>query len=143
MSLLAPVRPTSGAPRTETPAPLVYVAGHGHRIELRLAAVLEEIGLRTHVAKADSPFGLDDAAERALGEATAVLCHVVSGSDLPVEVALAAVRGIPVVAVLPEGAEPDGLAAEVLESADAHQVRYSGGEPRRLLHGALATLSSF
>jgi hypothetical protein len=140
MTVSAPRRPAPVAAPVAAPGPLVYVAGHGHRIELRLAAVLEEMGLRTHVSTADSPFALDDDAERALGEASAVLCHVVSGCDLPVEIALAAVRGIPVIAVLPEGAEPDGLAAEVLESADAQRVRYSGVEPQHLLRGALAGL---
>ena len=140
MTVSAPRRPAPFAATTAAPGPLVYVAGHGHRIEQRLAAVLQEMGLRTHVATADSPFALDDDAERALGEASTVLCHVVSGSDLPVEIALAAVRGIPVIAVLPEGAEPDGLAAEVLESAGARCVRYAGVEPQHLLRGALAGL---
>ena len=140
MSLLTPPLHVSPPPLPpgDDPAPLVYVAGHGHRIELRLAAVIEEFGLRTHVGAAGSPLALDAAATEALDEAAVLLCHVVRPSELPVEVALAAVRGLPVVAIVPHGVALDGLAGEVLAEAGARIVRYAGSEPHRLLHGGLA-----
>ncbi|MCK2124924.1 hypothetical protein, partial [Pseudomonas sp. PNPG3] len=70
------------------------------RKDARLAAVLSEFGYTTYVAAHDDEdVWLDDAARL-------VVCDVVCpADDLPVEVALAATRGVKVVVLAPAGVE--------------------------------------
>jgi hypothetical protein len=62
-------------------------------------------------------------------------------SEIPVEVSAAAARGVPVVALVPEGAAIDGHAAELLEEC-ALVIRGRGyGEYESKLPGLMAGLS--
>jgi len=99
------------------------------RKDARLAAVLAEFGHRTYVtAPEDDDVWLDD-------DTALVVCDLVCPSaDLPVQVALAATRGIPVLVLAPRGVRIDGLAGEMLALCDAEIVRYEGVEPHRALH---------
>ena len=67
-----------------------------------------------------------------------VVCDLVSPSDdLPVEVAIAATRGVEVMVLAPEGVEIDGMAADMLGLCDVTVIRYDGVEPHRALHARL------
>src|SRR5689334_3026987 len=79
----------------------------------RLAAVLSEFGYSTYVSTGgDEEVWLDE-------ETTLVVCDVVRpDEDLPVEVALAAMRGVEVIVLAPEGVVIAGMAAELLRSCD-------------------------
>ena len=57
--------------------------------------------------------------------------------DLPVEVALAATRGVAVVVLAPLGVVLDGMAGELIAQCDATVIRYDGVEPHRALHARL------
>lgn len=144
MSSLAtsPPRPPAHAERPDG-RPLAWIASVGggagrRRKDDRLAAVLEEFGYRTYVAD-----GADDPLADGLGDAGLVVCDVVRPDvDLPVELTLAGMRGIPVVVLMPAGVEADGLAAGVLSDAGATVVRYFRVEPHRALHERLVAASS-
>jgi hypothetical protein len=118
-------------------APLACVAASRGGIsrarkDARLAAVLSEFGYRTYVAPSgDDDVWLDD-------EAKLVVCDVVCpADDLPVEVALAATRGVEVVVLAPVGVVLDGMAGELLGLCNATVIRYDGVEPHRALHARL------
>lgn len=123
--------------------PLAWIASVGggatrRRKDDRLAAVLEEFGYRTHVAD-----GAEDPLADGLGDAGLVVCDVVRPDvDLPVELTLAGMRGIPVLVLLPEGVPVDGLAGAVLADARATVVRYFRVEPHRALHERLVASTS-
>jgi hypothetical protein len=116
--------------------PLVYVAApdrHGRR----LVEVLERAGLRAHLSTDHGPLTLDHASHDILDTARLVVCHLVAGDDLPVEAALAAVRDIPVLALVPEGVAIGGAAREVLRGAACAIVRYARTQPHEVLVDAL------
>ena len=101
------------------------------RKDTRLAAVLSEFGYRTCIVHGDDDLSLDDDAEL-------VVCDLVNpSSDLPVQVALAATRGIDVIVLAPEGVTIDGLAGELLARCRTTVLRYDGVEPHRVLHAEL------
>jgi hypothetical protein len=54
--------------------------------------------------------------------------------DVPVELAVAATRGLPVLALVPSAVPVDGLARELLAACRATVLRYSRVEPHRVLH---------
>jgi hypothetical protein len=124
----------------ERPSPLAYVAPArdmagrpvGRRAAEQLASVLAEFGMRTIVG--DGAPGLPMAGETRApieGAALMVVDVVRPTEDLPVEVAIAQMLDIPLIALVPEGVEIRGLAADLL--ADAVVVRYDGQPPRHVL----------
>jgi hypothetical protein len=131
---LAPIHAAADA------APLVYVAPRRSRLtdaarpdrhDRGLAAAAGALGLRVHVGRGDASFPVDAASERALADAHVVVCHVVGGLELPVEVAYAVVRGLRVVAFAPAGVPLAPHVADLL--AGCTLVRYDGTAPDRLL----------
>jgi len=125
-------------------SPLAYVASHGggttrRRRDMRIAAVLAEFGYRTHVALDDPVVGIGaDMLER-VSEASLVVCDVVRPDrDVPVEVAIAATRGVAVLALVPAEALLDGCAGQLLLECGATIVRYDRAEPHQVLHARLA-----
>ena len=101
------------------------------RKDHRLAAVLAEFGYRTCVAHGDDALALDEDAEL-------VVCDLINPSaDLPVQVALAATRGLQVIVLAPEGVPIEGLAADLLGRCTTTVLRYDGVEPHRVLHARL------
>ena len=102
------------------------------RKDMRLAAVLSEFGYRTYVAApGDEDVSLAE-------EAELVVCDLVRpADDLPVEVALAATRGVEVVVLAPAAVAIDGMAADLLGLCDVTVIRYDGVEPHRALHARL------
>jgi hypothetical protein len=101
------------------------------RKDARLAAVLAEFGYRTSLMHGEDDLSLD-------ADTELVVCDLVNPrADLPVQVALAATRGLPVIALVPAGVPLDGLAADLLNSSGATVLRYDGVEPHRVLHQRL------
>jgi hypothetical protein len=94
--------------------------------------VLSEFGYRTCTVHGDEEPWLDD-------DAALVVCDLVNPRvDLPVQVALAATRGIDVIVLAPEGVAIDGLAADLLARCrSATVLRYDGVEPHRVLHARM------
>ena len=118
-------------------SPLAYVASHGggntrRRRDWRIAAVLGEFGYRAHVGGADAALGPDMLAE--VSEAALVVCDLVRPDrDVPVEVAIAATRGVPVLALVPADAPLDGCTAQLLDECGATILRYDRVEPHQAL----------
>jgi hypothetical protein len=101
------------------------------RKDSRLAAVLAEFGYRTCVVNGDDELTLDE-------EAELVVCDLVNpAADLPVQVALAATRGLEVIVLAPSGVPIEGLAADLLSRCTTTVLRYDGVEPHRVLHARL------
>ena len=101
------------------------------RKDSRLAAVLSEFGYRTCLAHGDDELWLDP-------EAELVVCDLVNPqADLPVQVALAATRGLQVIVLAPDGVVIDGLAADLLARCSTTVLRYDGVEPHRVLHARM------
>ena len=125
-------------------APLAYVASLGEgstrrRRDARLAAVLSEFGFRTLVSEPGEELGLHPDRLAGVAGASVVVCDLVRPDrDIPVEVAVAATRGVPVVALVPHGVPVVGSAAAVLADADATILRYDRAEPHHILHARLA-----
>lgn len=117
-----------------------YVASNGgsptrRRRDGRIAAVLGEFGFTTCV----SPDG-DERFGRVV-DADVVVCDLVRPDrDIPVEVAVAATRGIRVLALVPADAPLEGCAAELLEDCRATVIRYAGVEPHQALDARLGQL---
>lgn len=130
-----------------TSTPLAYVAslGEGHtrrRRDARLAAVLSEFGYRAVVAAPGEEVGIHPDRIDGVTDASVVVCDLVRPEhDIPVEVAIAATRGVPVLALVPEGVPVVGAAAAVLEDAGATILRYDRAEPHHILHARLAELA--
>lgn len=124
--------------------PLAYVASHGgsatrRRRDMRIAAVLAEFGYRTHVAADGSAPGLGPEMLAQVSAASVVVCDLVCPDrDVPVEVAIAATRGVDVLALVPAAAELEGCAAQLLLECGATIVRYDRAEPHQVLHARLA-----
>ncbi len=138
---LAPIHAAAG------PAPLAYVAPRRSRLtdaarpdrhDRGLAAAAEALGLRVHVGRGSASDPVDAASERALADAHVVVCHVVAGHEVPVEVAYAVVRGVRVVAFAPAGVPLAPHVADLL--AGCTLVRYDGTAPHRLLDRGLLGL---
>jgi hypothetical protein len=131
------------APARDDHHPLACVASTGRgatrrRKDDRLAAVLSEFGWTAHVAADDEQTVLGEERLAALAEADLVVCDLVRpGRDVPVELAVAATRGVAVLALVPEGVPLDGLARELLDDCGATVVRYARVEPHRVLHAGL------
>lgn len=127
-------------------SPLAYVASHGggntrRRRDWRIAAVLGEFGYRAHVGGAEAGLGPDMLAQ--VSEAALVVCDLVRPDrDIPVEVAIAATRGVPVLALVPAAATLDGCAAELLEECGATIVRYDRAEPHQVLLARLGEVQA-
>ena len=125
-------------------APLAYVASLGEgstrrRRDARLAAVLAEFGYRAIVSEPGEEVGLHPDRIDGVTDASVVVCDLVRPErDIPVEVALAATRGVPVLALVPEGVPVIGAAAAVLNDAGATILRYDRAEPHQILHARLA-----
>jgi len=127
--------------------PLVYIAAavSPHRRPnapeaKRLEAIASEFGYRTHVSRGATalagPLHPDD--DGALHHAELVICEIPSAEwGLPVELALASVRGIPTVALVPAEEILSQASADVLEHAA--QLRYARGNAARALHAHLST----
>ena len=132
-----------GALSTTTTAPLACVASTGsgrgrRRKDDRLAAVLSEFGWSAHVAEADEHTALGEDRLAALAAADLLVCDLVRPDrDVPVELAVAATRGIQVLALVPAEARLDGLAQELLADCRATVLRYARVEPHRVLHAGL------
>jgi hypothetical protein len=126
--------------------PLAYVASLGEgatrrRRDARLAAVLAEFGYRTLVSEPGEELGIHPDRIGGVAGASVVVCDLVRPDrDIPVEVALAATRGVPVLALVPDGVPLLGAAAEVLTDAGATILRYDRAEPHQILHARLAEL---
>ena len=131
-------------PLPRTRQALAYVASHGHgatrrRRDARIAAVLAEFGFRTFVGPPAEELGIDPERLERIAEAQLVVCDVVRPDlDLPVEVALAATRGIPVLALVPAEAPIEGSAAQLLDECGATVLRYDRAEPHHVLYARLA-----
>jgi hypothetical protein len=127
-------------------APLAYVASLGEgatrrRRDARIAAVLAEFGYRTVVSAPGEEVGLHPDRLDGVAAASVVVCDLVRPErDIPVEVAIAATRGIPVIALVPSGVPVIGAAASVLADAAATILRYDRAEPHQVLHARLAEL---
>lgn len=126
-----------------THSPVAYVASLGEgstrrRRDARLAAVLSEFGYTAIVAAPGEELGLHPDRVDGVSSAAVVVCDLVRPDrDIPVEVALAATRGVPVVALVPEGVPLEGPAGLLLADCDATIVRYDRAEPHQVLHAAL------
>ena len=146
--LAAAVRRAASAAGDDDARPLACVASTGsgparHRKDARLAAVLSEFGWRTHVSAEGEQLNLGDRRLEALAGADLVVCDVVRPDrDLPVELAVAATRGVPVLALVPEGVVLDGMALELLRDCGASILRYARVEPHRVLHSRLVAESA-
>ncbi|HEX8084181.1 MAG TPA: hypothetical protein VF529_07810 [Solirubrobacteraceae bacterium] len=125
-------------------APLAYVASLGEgstrrRRDARLAAVLAEFGYRTVVSEPGEEVGIHPDRIEGVSSASVVVCDLVRPErDIPVEVALAATRGVPVIALVPAGVPLAGAAATVLADAGATVLRYDRAEPHHVLDAQLA-----
>jgi hypothetical protein len=98
------------------------------RKDARLAAVLAEFGYRAVVVNGEDEVWLPP-------DAALVVCDLVNPfADVPIEVALAATRGVPVVALVPEAVVIESFTAALLDDCRAHVLRYDGVEPHRVLH---------
>ena len=147
MAIASPARlplPPPAGPR----GPLAYVASHGdgstrRRRDARIAAVLAEFGYRTYVPPAGDELGIHADRLARVAEADLVVCDVVRPDrDVPVEVAIAATRRIPVVALVPADAPLDGCAAQLILDCGATIIRYARAEPHQVLHAQLADAAS-
>jgi len=125
-------------------SPLAYVASHGgggntrRRRDWRIAAVLGEFGYDAEVSCAEEPIGIGPELLVRVSEAALVVCDLVRPDrDVPVEVAIAATRGIPVIALVPAAAELEGFTAQLLEECGATILRYDRVEPHHALLAAL------
>ena len=127
-------------------SPLAYVASHGggnsrRRRDWRIAAVLGEFGYRAHVGAAETELDIGPEMLARVSEAALVVCDLVCPDrDVPVEVAIAATRGIPVLALVPAAATLDGYTAQLLEECGATILRYDRAEPHQVLLARLGEL---
>ena len=140
---------TASPPRLPLPSPagrtgaLAYVASHGggstrRRRDARIAAVLAEFGFRTYVAPAGDELGIHADRLARVAEADIVVCDLVRPDrDIPVEVAIAATRRIPVLALVPSDAPIEGCAAKLILECGATIMRYHRAEPHQVLHARL------
>ena len=123
----------AAAPST-TPLACVATCTDGparRRKDARIAAVLSEFGYRAMCVNGEDEVWL-------AGDASLVVCDLVNpAEDLPIEVALAATRGVQVVVTVPAGVPLEGIAAALLDDCDATVLRYDGVEPHRVLHEQL------
>ena len=126
---------------TTTPLACVASTGSGsarRRKDERLAAVLSEFGWSAHIAATDEHTALGEDRLSALAAADLLVCDLVRPDrDVPVELAVAATRGIQVLALVPAAARLDGLAQELLDDCRATVLRYARVEPHRVLHAGL------
>ena len=126
---------------------LAYVASAGggstrRRRDARIAAVLAEFGYRTYLPEPGDEAGLQADRLARVAEAAVVVCDLIQpGRDIPVEVAIAATRGTPVLALLPEDAPLEGWVADLLAESGAVLLRYSRAEPHHVLHATLGELA--
>lgn len=117
-------------------APLACVAATSdgpsrRRKDARMAAVLAEFGYQTMVVNGEDEVWLAE-------DAKLVVCDLVNpDADIPIEVALAATRGVQVLVLVPDGVPIGGMAAGLLADCDATVLRYDGVEPHRVLHQRL------
>jgi phage replication-related protein YjqB (UPF0714/DUF867 family) len=124
--------------------PLAYVASLGasgtrRRRDTRIAAVLAEFGYRTLVSEPGEEVGLHPDRLDGVAEAAVVVCDLVRPEhDIPVEVAIAATRGIPVIVLAPAGVAIEGTTARLLADCDTTVIRYERAEPHVVLHARLA-----
>ena len=101
------------------------------RKDARLAAVLEEYGYRTLVVNGEDEVWL-------AGDAELVVCDLVNpAADVPIEIALAATRGVAVIVLVPKGVPIEGYTAGLLADCRATVLRYDRVEPHRVLHARL------
>ena len=119
-------------------APLACIAttrGGAARLrkDTRLAAVLAEFGYRTEIVHGEDEPWLDP-------EAELLVCDLINPAlDLPVQVALAATRGLDVLVLAPEGVPIGGMAADLLARCTTTLLRYDRVEPHRVLHARLTS----
>jgi len=124
--------------------PLAYVASHGRgstrrRRDMRIAAVLSEFGYRTHVPGGVAEIAIGPEMLADVAAADLVVCDLVRPDrDIPVEVAIAATRGIPVIALVPAEAVLAGCTAQLLDECGATILPYERAEPHQMLHARLA-----
>ena len=124
--------PSSAAPATAPLALLTLPASGAPRSAQadRLAAVLEEFGYAVGVTTGDPGLGPEPRSADVLGVADPLLdvadlvvCDAVQpDDDLPFELALAQVRGIPAIVLVPAGPSLDGPAGWLVSGAEV--VRY-------------------
>ena len=143
MATASPARLPLPSPSGTSRGPLAYVASHGdgstrRRRDARIAAVLAEFGYRTYLPPAGEELGIHADRLARVAEADLVVCDVVRPDrDIPVEVAIAATRRIPVLALVPSDAPMDGCDAQLILDCSATIVRYSRAEPHQVLHARL------
>jgi hypothetical protein len=124
--------------------PLAYVASVGggstrRRRDARIAAVLAEFGYRTRMSPGSPALSIGPEMLESVSEASLVVCDLVCPDrDIPVEVALAATRAIPVIALVPARAVLEGAAARLLDECGATVLPYDRVEPHQMLHVRLA-----
>jgi hypothetical protein len=145
MGTLATRRRAAPTAEADDPRPLACVVSTGcgavrRRKDDRLVAVLSEFGWRAHVTAAteDEYAGLGEDRLTALAACDLVVCDLVSPArDVPMELAVAATRGVPVLALVPSAVALDGLAQDLLGQCRATVLRYARVEPHRVLHAGL------
>jgi hypothetical protein len=124
--------------------PLAYVASVAggstrRRRDMRIAAVLAEFGYRTRTSPAGPELTIGPDMLDGVSEADLVVCDLVRPDrDIPVEVAIAATRGIPVIALVPAAAVLGGCTAQLLDECGATILPYERAEPHQMLHARLA-----
>ena len=124
-------------------SPIALVTSHGggntrRRRDWRIAAVLGEFGYRAQVGSGDETIGIGPETLARVSEAALVVCDLVRPDrDVPVEVAIAATRGIPVIALVPAAAPLGGCTAQLLDECGATILRYDRVEPHHALLAGL------
>ena len=125
---------------------LAYIASHGgsstrRRRDARIASVLAEYGYDAYIAPPGEDAGVSADRLARLGEADVVVCDLVCPDhDLPVEVAIASARQIPVLALIPAEATIDAWAADLLDECGSSISRYARAEPHQALDARLGEL---
>lgn len=125
---------------------LAYIAAHGggstrRRRDARIASVLAEYGYGAYVAPPGEDAGVSADRLARLAEADVVVCDLVCPDhDLPVEVAIASARQIPVLALVPTDATIDAWVADLLDGCGATIIRYARAEPHQALDARLMEL---
>ena len=123
--------------------PLAYVASvqggsTRRRRDTRIAAVLSEFGYRTRLGSGPE-LAIGPELLESVAEADLVVCDLIRPDrDIPVEVAIAATRDIPVIALVPAAAVIEGCTAQLLEECGATVLPYDRAEPHQMLHVRLA-----
>jgi hypothetical protein len=123
-----------------------YVASHAagsthRRQDTRIVSVLAEYGYGAYLAPEGDDAGVTADRLAHLAEADVVVCDLVwPDHDLPVEVAIASARSIPVLALVPADVIVHAWVDDLLCGCGATIIRYERAEPHQALDARLAEL---